>query len=163
MGSLGVAMSRCALSDNGDTATHASGEKCATALPTEIQVGKAIPKKKERTKKKKKTRRGRKSIRFSSSSTFRERTNQIQPNIPLVTLTPLTGLLYTAPVPWSRSLSPSTHRSITFAPSTANSMIFFITSRAISAAIYLSNKQLGVSYSGTKKTEIKDKGRDKRP
>lgn len=53
---------------------------------------------------------------------------------PLLTLTPLTALLYTAPVPCSRSLSPSVQRSITFAPSTANSMIFLITSRAISAA-----------------------------
>jgi hypothetical protein len=118
-------MSQWASSGTENTTAHASGEKCATALPTEIQVGKATP-----IKPKKKG--GKTGGTINQSLSLKRR----KESAPLVTLTPLTGLLYTAPVPCSRSLSPSTHRSITFAPSTVNSMIFLITSRAMSAATY---------------------------
>ena len=54
---------------------------------------------------------------------------------PLLTFMPLTDLLYTAPVPASMSLSPSTHRSSTFAPSTASDTSFFSTLFTMSAAV----------------------------
>ena len=53
----------------------------------------------------------------------------------MLTFTPLTDLLYTAPVPASMSLSPSTHRSSTFAPSTASDTSFFSTLFTMSAAV----------------------------
>ena len=55
--------------------------------------------------------------------------------IPLGVLTPLTDLLYTAAVPASTALSPSLQRSITLAPSTASSTIFFVAACTMSAAI----------------------------
>jgi hypothetical protein len=55
---------------------------------------------------------------------------------PLGTRTPLTGLLNTAPVPCSISLSPSTQMSMIFAPSTQSSMSFFMTLFTTSAAVY---------------------------
>ena len=57
-------------------------------------------------------------------------------DVPFGTFTPFTDLLYTAPVPSSRSLSPSTHRSRILAPSTHFSTSFFITLCTISAATY---------------------------
>lgn len=55
---------------------------------------------------------------------------------PLGTLTPLTDLLYTALVPSSMSLSPSTHRSRTFAPSTDISTSLFAATLTMSAATF---------------------------
>ena len=60
---------------------------------------------------------------------------RIKHNAPFGTFTPLTALLYTAPVPCSSSLSPSTQRSSTFAPSTHSSTSFFITLFTMSAAV----------------------------
>ena len=54
---------------------------------------------------------------------------------PLVIFIPLTALLYTAPVPCSISLSPSIHRSMTFAPSMINSTSFLVTWLMMSAAV----------------------------
>ena len=64
----------------------------------------------------------------------RKEKKKVEKDTPLFTLTPLIGLLKTAPVPRSRSLSPSVQRSITFIPSTDDSMTFLMTSRTISAA-----------------------------
>jgi hypothetical protein len=55
---------------------------------------------------------------------------------PLGTLTPLTDLLYTTLVPSSMSLSPSTQRSRTFAPSTVKSTSLLIATLTMSAAAY---------------------------
>ena len=99
-------------------ATYARGEKWATQLFTDMLVGKAMP-----------------AWRNQKVSCMYAGCLRVI-SIPFGTFTPFTDLLYTAPVPSSRSLSPSTHRSRILAPSTHFSTSFFITLCTISAATY---------------------------
>ena len=112
--------------------THASGEKCATQLFTEMHVGNASPARwgERKTKRKREI----KINQFDRQLGFwcRDRAQRE----PLGTLTPLTDLLYTAPVPSSMSLSPSTQRPRIFAPSTDSSTSLFTAALTMSAAAY---------------------------
>ena len=66
---------------------------------------------------------------------MRDKERSVTVSVPLEALTPLTVLLYTAPVASSRSLSPSTQRSMAFTPSTERAMSCFITSFTMSPAV----------------------------
>lgn len=113
--------------------TYARGEKCETALLTETDVGNAIPIHHREGNGGKHQHHNENTIKKS----VRQRETYQPKDAPLFTLTPLTDLLKTAPVPCSRSLSPSMQRSTTLAPSTDDSITFLITSRTISAASWL--------------------------
>lgn len=63
-------------------------------------------------------------------------------DLPFSTLTPLTALLYTAPVPSSSNLSPSTHRSMIFAPSTSFGTSALMTLFTMSAAAYTPQRKI---------------------
>lgn len=70
-------------------------------------------------------------IQISLKSIYQEQ----QFNVPFVTFTPFTDLLYTALVPCSISSSPLTQSSRMFAPATLSSTSFFITLCTMSAAL----------------------------
>jgi hypothetical protein len=120
--------------------THASGEKCATQLFTEMHVGNASPTYREREKIKIKIQSpvacGCK-VQGGGGFLAGEERETKDSREPLETLTPLTDLLYTAPVPSSMNLSPSTQRSSTFAPSTDSSTSLFTATLTMSAAAYV--------------------------